>query len=220
MAEYLPILRQVAHRGCEADECEWTTGTGDGAPGQNAELGQGVDPRTRVVGVSRRIWVAFVLLGGLLVYTGFGMFTSRSELRELQTRATEAELKLEAAVAANKQAQADKEQVIKELAEQGKRLAEFSRGEEQAKSALAAASSGAEEAEKELAKLKAQLSKAQKQARSGRRAQAQLKKLKEEVLALQTALDGTRAELEAVQFELEKVRAEPYSPQQPVQPRQ
>ncbi len=185
--------------------------------GQGKPTGQAVDPQTRVVGVSRRIWVALVLLGALLVYTGFGMFMARGELDEWRASAKEAELKLEAAIAAQTQAQADKEQVIKELAEQGKRLAEFSRGEEQAKS-------GAEEATKRVAELEAQLAKVQKQARSARRAQGQVRKLKEEVLALQTALDGTRAELEATQVELEKARAaaEPYStnPQVPGAPPQ
>ena len=60
--------------------------------GQGGQPGQAVDPQTRVVGVSRRIWVALALLAALLVYTGVGMFMARGELRELQATAKEAEL--------------------------------------------------------------------------------------------------------------------------------
>lgn len=182
-------------------------------PAHSGQPGQDVDSGTRVIGVSRRIWIAFVVLIALLGYTGVSMFMARSELRELRSYARVTKLKLEHVRAEKDQALADKQQIIKELSEQGNRLAEFSRGEEQAKSALAAASSGAEEAEKLLSDLKARLTKAEKLARSASGAQAELKKLKEEVLALQTALDGTRAELEATQAELEKARAaaEPYS---------
>ena len=180
------------------------------APNARPLSGHAVHQETRVVGVSRRIWAALAVLVILLIYTGTSMIGARSDLetvraamQQAQAKARENALALENALELKEQALADKRQLVKELAAQGNRLAEFSRQEEKAKSALAHVSSGAEEAEQRISNLQARLAEAR-----GARAT-----LEEEVAALQTALDGTRAELEKARAELKRLRSEaaPYS---------
>lgn len=159
---------------------------------------------TRVIGVSRRIWTAFAVLIVALTAISFFMLRGQGEIDALRAALQEARSQAKEQALALEHALADKKDLMKELSAQGERIAEFSRGEEKARSALEHASSGAEEVEKRLEKLRARLAKTE----------AERKRLKEEVAALQTALDGTRAELEKTIIELERLRAvtTPYAP--------
>lgn len=182
-------------------------GAGDGA-----QAGRMMEADTRIIGVSKRIWAAFAVLVVALVVTSFFLLRGQGEvaalreaLREARSEAKEKSLALEHALA-------DKKDLMKELSTQTERLAEYSRGEEKARSQLEQVSTGAEKAEKQIEKLRARLAKTEKALASERE---ERKRLEEEVLALQTALDGTRAELETAKAELERLRTTttPYAPE-------
>lgn len=162
--------------------------------------GLATQPDTRVVGVSRRIWIALAALIFVIGFTGFGMMRANNELdearaalREARSQAKENSLALKHALAEKEQALADKQHLVKELAAQGNRLAEFSRGEEKAKSKLELS---AEQADRQLADLKARLAQAERN-----------------VTALTAELEMARDEMENARAEMERLRAalEPYS---------
>lgn len=185
-----------------------------GAPGL-AGSGQAMDGQARV-SISLRIWIALAAMSSLLIYTGSQMFQARGELektnaalRQAQSKANEAELVLKHALDQKEQALADKTQIMKELSAQGNRLAEFSQGEEEAKSALAIANSGSEAAQKQISALMRNVADLQKSlavSRTGR------SKLKTDVDALKTGLRVLRTQLENAEAELQGARAaaQPY----------
>lgn len=177
-------------------------------PERNAE----VDEVTRVA-VSTRIWSLLLVLFLLLAVTAVSLFMSRDELVNLRSSLQQAESKARESDLRLKDALDDKQQVIKELAAQGNRLAEFSRGEEKAKSALTAASTGAEENEKAVVGLKARLAKTRKQLRVLRKENAALSTIKAEMSVLTSELDEMRTKLEQSEAEVSRLRvlAEPYS---------
>jgi chromosome segregation ATPase len=179
-----------------------------GFPGRKAE----VDEVTRVA-VSTRIWSLLLVLFLLLAVTAVSLFMSRDELANLRSSLQQAESKARESSLRLKDALDGKQQVIKELAAQGSRLAEFSRGEEKAKSALTAASSGVEANEKALAGLKASLAKTRKQIRALRKENAALSTVKAEMAVLTSELDEMRSKLEQSEAEVSRLRvlAEPYS---------
>lgn len=194
-----------------------------GMPGAGKRRGQGIDEVSRVA-LSKRIWAVLGVLTLLLIITGTGLFLARGELADVrwallqaESRAKESELRL-------KDARDDKQQVFKELSAQGNRLAEFSRSEEKAKSALASISTSTETSEKRLADLKARLAKAQRQLRAERQKNDALSTIKAEAVLLTRELDETRATLEQTRMDMERFRAlaEPYSvrPQSTGQPGQ
>ncbi len=172
-----------------------------------------MEPR---VSLSLLIWVVLAILSGLLIFTGLGMFQARGELektnaalRQVESRANETDLLLKHALAQKEQALADKRQVIKELSAQGNRLAEFSQGEEKAKSALAVAFTGTEAAQKRIAAMTREVADLKKNLAAARKGQSQLKA---EFSALKADLAATRAQLANTQAELQRARiaAEPY----------
>ncbi|GBE43435.1 hypothetical protein BMS3Bbin10_01512 [bacterium BMS3Bbin10] len=172
-----------------------------------------LEPR---VSVSLLIWAVLAILSGLAIFAGAGMFQARSALDKTSAalaraegKAKETDLLLKHALDQKEQALADKRQVIKELSAQGNRLAEFSQGEEKAKSALAVAFTGTEAAQKRIAALTREVADLKKNlaaARGGR------SKLTAEISALKTDLAAARAELEMTRAELQRSRAaaEPY----------
>lgn len=171
--------------------------------------------------LSKRIWVILTVLAGLLIYTGIGMISARSQLdgvtsalSQAETRVKETEVKLTDALADKEQALADKQEILREISAQGQRIAESSQGEEKARAALAAVSYSAETAEKniaardrEIADLKARLARVRKE-------NGALSKLKAQVATLKAELRLARATQENTLAELERLRAaaEPYSP--------
>ena len=174
--------------------------------------GQGLDEVSRVE-ISARIWAALGILTILLVVTGAGLFMARNELGIVRAALLQAESKAKETDLRLKDALYDKQQVIKELATQGNRIAESSIGEEKARSALAEVSTDAEATQKHLANLKALLAKSQKQVRALRKENAQMSTLKAEMTVLTGELDETRASLEQTEADLTRLRilAEPYS---------
>lgn len=197
--------------------------TAAGMPGAGKRRGQGVDEVSRVA-LSKRIWAVLGVLTLLLIITGTGLFLARGELADVRWALLQAESRAKDSKLRLKDALNDKQLVIKELSAQGNRLAEFSRGEEKAKSALASISTSAETSEKRLANLKARLAKAQRQLRAERQKNAALSTIKAEAVLLTRELDETRATLEQTRVEMERFRAlaEPYSvrPQSTGQPGQ
>lgn len=181
-------------------------------PASNPERNTEVDEVTRVA-VSTRIWSLLLVLFLLLAVTAVSLFMSRDELVNLRSSLQQAESKARESDLRLKDALDDKQQVIKELAAQGNRLAEFSRGEEKAKSALTAASTGAEENEKAVVGLKARLAKTRKQLRVLRKENAALSTIKAEMSVLTSELDEMRTKLEQSEAEVSRLRvlAEPYS---------
>ncbi len=159
-------------------------------------------PEVRVVGISRRIWVLLIILTLLFAAAAFAyvrtqgaLDTTRTALERALEKTRESEIALRHAIEAKEQAIADKEQLVKELSAQGDKLAEFSRGEEKAKSEAAQAFSGAEAAKKRIAGLKARLT----------AAEAEITALTAELAVMRTALEKANADVE-----LWRSRAEPY----------
>ena len=172
-----------------------------------------VEPR---VSVSLLIWAVLAILSGLAIFAGAGMFQARSALDKTSAalaraegKAKETDLLLKHALAQKEQALADKRQVIKELSAQGNRLAEFSQGEEKAKSALAVAFTGTEAAQKRIAALTREVADLKKSLTAARKGRSDLSA---EISALKTDLEILRAELENTQGELQRAKAaaEPY----------
>lgn len=161
-----------------------------------------IEPEVRVVGVSRRIWVVLAVMALLVVALAFAYFRAQGALDRArlalnqsleQSKLVEISLKLE--TQAKEQAIADREQLVKELSAQGDKLAEFSRGEEQAKSKAVQASTGVQAAEKRISTLKSKLKSAEKE----------ITVLTAELEVLRTELDRARADVE-----IWRSRAEPY----------
>lgn len=180
-----------------------------------AGRGQAMDAESRV-SVSLRIWAALAILTALLIYTGIGMFQARGELektnaalRQAEGKAKEIDLVLKHTLDQKEQALADKQLLMKELSAQGNRLAEFSQGEEKAKSALAVAFTSMEAADKRIAALTREVADLKKSLAAARKGRS---KLKAEVSVLKTDLGAMRTELENTQTELQQSRAaaEPY----------
>jgi predicted RNase H-like nuclease (RuvC/YqgF family) len=142
----------------------------------------------------------------LLTFTGVTLIMTRSEVGDVKAALQRAESQVKETDLRLQDALNDKQQVIKELGAQGNRLAEFSRDEEKARSALTAVSTGAEATQKSLAKLRAQL-------RALRKENAELRTLKAEMVLLTGELDETRLRLEQAEAKLQQLRAaaEPYS---------
>lgn len=185
-------------------------------PGAGQGIGQGRDvgmDEVSRVAISTRIWAAFGVLTLLLVVTGVGLFMTRGELAGVSSALRQAESRAKESAMRLNDALEDKQQVIKELSAQGNRLAEFSRGEEKAISALTAVSTGAEATQKRLGELKARLAKSQRQVRALRRENAALGTVKAELVVLTGELEETRARLEQTRAEMERYRAlaEPYN---------
>lgn len=176
--------------------------------------------------VSKRIWVALAVLGGLLVLTGVGMIQARSELASVRAGLRQAEARADESAALLKSAQADKEAIMDELATQGTLIAQSSRGEEKARSELDALASSVEAEKKRSAKLAAEVKKLKKRlvkAKGG--ANQALAKARAEAAALQEDLNHTRSRLQDAVAEMERLRAiaEPYrttTPQSIEQPAQ
>ena len=188
-----------------------TSGMPGARQGRGRGIGQGIDDVSRVA-ISNRIWVALGVLAMLFIFAGVGLFMARGELagvksalRQAEGRAKESELRL-------KDALDDKQQVIRELAAQGNRLAEFSREEEKARSALTAVSSDAEATQKLLADLKSRIAKSQRQVQALRKENAELATVKAEMAVLKGELNKARARLEQAETELQRLQsdAEPY----------
>lgn len=166
-----------------------------------------LEPEVRVVGISRRIWAILAIMGLLAVAFAFAYFrtqgaldSARAALKEAQEKVKVTEIALDLANDAKEQAIADREQLVKELAAQGDKLAEFSRGEEQAKSEAVQASSGVEAAQRRIASLRSKLKAAEKAN-----------------TALKAELEVLRAELEQARADVElwRERAEPYGQSTP-----
>lgn len=187
------------------------------------ETGRGIDAESQA-SLSKRIWVIFAVLAGLLLYAGYGMISAQSQLEgvtsaltESQSRIKQAELKLSHALADKDQALADKQEILREISAQGQRIADSSQGEENARAALAAVSSGAETAEKnitarnhEITDLKKRLERAEN---AKRKADGSVKRLSAQVMSLKSQLGDERAIQEDILGELARLRAaaEPYS---------
>src|SRR5680860_814963 len=123
-----------------------TTGHRPGTDG-----GAMIGPEVRVIGVSRRIWIILGVMALLVVGLALAYFraqgaldTTSETLKTAIESAKMAEIALKHETEAKEQAIADREQLVKELSAQGDRLAEFSRGEEQAKTKANQASTGVE----------------------------------------------------------------------------
>jgi uncharacterized coiled-coil protein SlyX len=190
-------------------EVPTSTGRRRAGPGTGRRGGSIVEPDSRIVGVSKRIWFLFAVLVLMLAGTGFLYFraqgaldATRAALGEARAKTKELEIVLSHAVEAKEQATADKELLVKELRVQGSELAEYSRGEEKARSEAAQASTGIEAAEKRSSSLEAKLAEAEK-----------------DITALTAELEVTRAELKQAREQLEHLRATsaPYAtpPQEP-----
>lgn len=164
------------------------------------------------VAVSARIWIVLAVLAGLLVASGTGLFISRAKLAKARANLAQAQLKIRESDLMLKNALADKELVMKELASQGSIIAQSSRGEEQARAKLAAISSDAESAEKRIAALTAEVKALKARLAKTRKAAGSVRQLKEDVTALTLELEQTRGALEQTRSELDRLRAttEPY----------
>jgi len=158
----------------------------------------------RVVGISRRIWAILAIMSLLVVGLAFAYFraqgaldTSRTTLNQAIEQAKLVEIALKHETEAKEQAIADREQLVKELSSQGDKLAEFSRGEEQAKTQAEQASTGVEAAEKRIMTLRVKLKAAGK-----------------EITALTSELEVMRGELDRARADVEiwRSKAEPYGP--------
>lgn len=167
-------------------------------------------PGERVVGISRRIWTVLAFLLLIAAAAAFAFFrtqgaldTTRAALKEAQTNLNAAQIALRHANEAKTQAIADREQLVKELSAQGDKLAEFSRGEEKAKTQAAQASTGIEAVRRQNKELKKKLAATEK-----------------DITALTAELEVTRAALEQARADVElwRSRAEPYGSSTPSTP--
>ncbi len=174
--------------------------------------GHGLDEVSRVA-ISYRVWAALGVLTLLLGITSVGLLMARSELGGVKTALQQAETSAKESQLRLRDALDDKQQVIKELSAQGNRLAEFSRDEEKARSALTVVSTGAEATQKHVADLKARLAKSRAQVRALRKENASLGTVKAEMAVLTGELDEMRTRLEQSEAKLNQLRsaAEPYS---------
>lgn len=176
--------------------------------GSGANVSGGADTDLRVVGVSRRIWALFGVLVLLACGVAFAFFraqgaldSSRDALKQARDELAELRVTLKHANEAKENAMADKELLVKELSAQGDKLAEFSRGEEQAKTEAERASSGVKSAKQQVKTLTARLEQAQR-----------------DVTALQAELEVTRTELRQALDQIARLKREaaPYTdPNQP-----
>lgn len=181
-----------------------------------AARGSGAGVDVYQTAVSKRIWVGFAILAGLLVVTALGMIQARSELANVREEQRRAESKADEAAALLKSAQADKQAIMNELATQGALIAQSSRDEEKARSEIDDWASKVEVEKKRSAKLaaevktlKGRLAKASK-AKGG--ADQAVAKAKKETAAVREELNHTRARLQDAVAEMERLRtiAEPY----------
>lgn len=156
--------------------------------------------------ISLRVWIALAALVGLLLVTAGGLLQARSQLGQVRAALLQAETRAEDAELTAKNALADKQQVIKELAAQGHRIAESSLGEEKARSALADATERAEAAEKRAEALAGEVKSLKARLATGGGGDA----LRGEVAALKAELGDARAQLVSMQLELDRLRAQPY----------
>lgn len=182
--------RNSARQGLEQHERKETLASGTGADVQ-------------VIGVSRRIWALLTVLALVACGVAFAFFraqgaldAARTALSQAQAEIAELRLSLKHATDAREDAMADKELLVKELAAQGEKLAEFSRGEEQAKSQAERASSGVQSAREEINTLKSRLEQAQ-----------------QNITALTAELEITRTELQGALEEIARLQREaaPYT---------
>lgn len=157
------------------------------------------------VSVSKRVWVAFGILAVLVLAATVGMVLARGELsgvrdalRKAETRAGEAERKLQDALA-------DKQVMMRELAVQGTLVEKSGQSEEK----RAAAEKRAASLVSEVETLKAQLAKAKK-------SEGDSDKLRTELEAVKSELGVTLVKLAEAQAELQRLRStstQPYSQQ-------
>ena len=154
--------------------------------------------------VSFRIWTVLAAMAGLLLLAGGGLLQARSELGEVRAALQQAEARAEDAELTAENALADKQQVIKELAAQGDRIAQSSVGEEKARTALAAVTERAEKAEKRAKALAAEVKTLKGRLAKARGADA----LRGEVASLKAELGDARAQLVSMQLELDRLRAQ------------
>lgn len=162
--------------------------------------------------VSARIWIVLAVLAGLLVAAGTGLVISRGKLAKARDALGQAQTKMRETDLMLKNALADKELVIKELSAQGSLIAQTSRGEEKARSALAALSSDAQSAEKRIAALNSEVKTLKARLAKARKAAGAARRLKEDITALTLELEQTRGALDKTRSELDRLKAatEPY----------
>lgn len=154
------------------------------------------------VSVSRRVWVGFAFLAALVLLACAGMVLARGELagvrealKRAEARAAEADRKL-------REALADKQHLMSELAVQGSLAEKSMQGEER----RAAAEKRAAALTAEVKELKGQLERA-------RKGEGDADKLRTELEAVKSELGVTLVKLAEAQAELQRLRAsrEPYS---------
>lgn len=169
------------------------------------------------VSVSMRVWLALGVLVALLIYTSISMFLARSELNEAKASLAAAEAKVKENDLMLKNALADKEQVMKELAVQGSLIAQSSRGEEKARSELATLTESAEEAQQRAAALAKQVKSLKAQLATARKRNAAVAGIREDSENMKTAIADLRARLQSALTEIERLRplAEPYGQTSP-----
>lgn len=166
------------------------------------------------VSVSRRVWLVFGVLAILVLAASAGMVLARGELSGVQDALRKAELRAQEAERKLKDAIADKEVMMRELAVQGTLVEKSGKSEER----RAAAEKRAAELEAEVESLKAQLAKAKKPDGDADRLRTELEAVKSELGVTLVRLAEAQAELQRLRSGAPRPYRQPYSQELPYGP--